>query len=108
MNGSNHMASEVLKAACNVSSEISKSAEAFFTIGQMAQHYKVTLRALRFYESSGLIHPKRRGTTRLYGAQERQRLEMILRGRQLGFSLAEIHEFIDMPGHIANAIDLVA
>jgi DNA-binding transcriptional MerR regulator len=106
MNGSHLVGDNTLKASLDASDNISQSAEALFTIGQMAEQYKITLRALRFYESSGLIHPKRRGTTRLYSAVDRQRLEMILRGRQLGFSLAEIHEFIDTPNKVTNAIDL--
>jgi DNA-binding transcriptional MerR regulator len=64
------------------------------TIGKMAEQFNVTLRALRFYESSGLLTPQRRGTTRFYNSSDCQRLEMILRGRQLGFTLTEIRDFI--------------
>jgi len=105
MNGSDLTGSGASEAS-EAGNGISQNAEAPFTIGQMADHYKITLRTLRFYESSGLIHPKRFGTKRLYSALDRQRLEMILRGRQLGFSLAEIHEFIDTPHNAAKAVDL--
>jgi hypothetical protein len=57
MNGSDLIGRDACKASLEASDEISKSTETLFTIGRMAQEYKITLRALRFYESSGLIHP---------------------------------------------------
>lgn len=60
------------------------------TIGDMARRYGVTLRALRFYEDRGLIHPYRQGTARYYDAATRNRLETILKGKQLGFTLGQI------------------
>jgi DNA-binding transcriptional MerR regulator len=65
-----------------------------FTIGAMARDFEISLRALRFYEDRGLLHPIRRGSTRFYTAADRQHLEMILRGKRLGFTLAEIHDLI--------------
>jgi len=64
------------------------------TIGEMAREFGVTLRTLRFYEDRNLIHPRRAGNTRYYGGPDRVRLEMILKGKQLGFTLAEISELI--------------
>ena len=49
-----------------------------FKIGDLAREFGVTLRTLRFYEDRGLIHPGRSGTTRLYGAQDRERLMEVL------------------------------
>jgi DNA-binding transcriptional MerR regulator len=69
--------------------------ELLFTIGTMARDFSISLRALRFYEDRGLLHPIRRGSTRLYTEADRQHLELILRGKRLGFTLAEIHEIID-------------
>lgn len=61
----------------------------------MSKAYGVTLRTLRFYEKKGLINPRRAGRLRFYDSNERKRLEMILLGKELGFSLAEIKEAID-------------
>src|SRR5215831_14341737 len=67
-----------------------------FTIRQLTKEFSVTARTLRFYEDEGLIAPARRGQTRLYSARDRARIILILRGRRLGFSLAEIREVLDM------------
>ncbi|MGL6044164.1 MAG: MerR family transcriptional regulator [Sandaracinobacteroides sp.] len=67
-----------------------------FTITDLAREFGVTSRTLRFYEDEGLIHPSRRGTTRLYSRGDRARLAWILRGRSVGFSLADIRELLDM------------
>ena len=65
-----------------------------FSIRQMANAYGVTLRALRFYEDRGLISPVRRGYARLYDPPTRSRLQLILKGKQLGFTLTEIREML--------------
>lgn len=70
--------------------------QAVFTITDLAREFGVTPRTLRFYEDEGLIHPKRRGTTRLYSRADRARLAWILRGRSVGFSLADIRDLLDM------------
>ena len=64
------------------------------TIGDVARIYNVSLRTLRFYEDKGLIEPRRQGTARYYSARDRIRLELILKGKRLGFTLAEIFELI--------------
>lgn len=66
----------------------------FFTIGDLAREFDVTLRALRFYEDKGLLSPRREGLTRLYSAAERARLAIILKGKKLGFTLAEIKAMV--------------
>ena len=66
------------------------SAEALMTIGEVAREFGMTLRALRFYEAKRLIKPERHGATRLYGRHDRERITLILTGRRLGFTLAEI------------------
>jgi DNA-binding transcriptional MerR regulator len=63
-----------------------------FTIGDLARDFGLTPRALRFYESKGMLQPKRRGLTRLYSAADRARLALILQGKELGLSLREIRE----------------
>jgi len=67
-----------------------------FTIRQLTKEFGVTARALRFYEEEGLIAPSRRGQTRLYAARDRARIALILRGRRVGFSLAELRELLDL------------
>ncbi|MCS0495471.1 MerR family DNA-binding transcriptional regulator [Ancylobacter sp. MQZ15Z-1] len=66
----------------------------FFTIGDLAREFGVTLRALRFYEDKGLLAPRREGLTRLYSVAERDRLAIILKGKKLGFTLAEIKAMV--------------
>jgi len=64
------------------------------TIGEMAAKFGVSLRTLRFYEDRKLLRPRRDGTARIYGPGDRMRLQMILKGKQLGFTLTEIGELI--------------
>jgi DNA-binding transcriptional MerR regulator len=64
------------------------------SISDMARIYGVSLRTLRFYEDRGLLSPNRQGTARFYNATNRMRLELILKGKRLGFTLAEIQELI--------------
>lgn len=65
-----------------------------YTISDLARMYDVSLRTLRFYEDKGLLHPRRQGTARYYRTADRIRLELILKGKRLGFTLAEIFELI--------------
>jgi DNA-binding transcriptional MerR regulator len=67
---------------------------AVFTIGELARDFGVTLRALRFYENKGLLSPQREGLNRLYSRQDRSRLALILKGKKLGFTLAEIQQMV--------------
>jgi len=67
-----------------------------FSISDLCAEFAVTPRALRFYEDEGLIAPERRGTQRIYSHADRARLAWILRGKRVGFSLAEIKEMIDL------------
>lgn len=66
------------------------------SITDLCDEFAITPRALRFYEDEGLIAPERRGTTRIYSHRDRARLAWILRGKRVGFSLAEIREMIDL------------
>lgn len=66
-----------------------------FTIGDLAREFGVTLRALRFYETRGLLDPLRDGASRLYSRRDRARLKMILMGKSVGFSLNDIKEMLD-------------
>ncbi len=67
-----------------------------YSITDLAAEFGVTARALRFYEDEGLIAPERIGLARVYSKRDRARLAWILRGKRVGFSLAEIREMIDL------------
>ena len=67
-----------------------------WTITELAEEFGITLRAIRHYEDVGLISPERRGTSRVFHARDRIRLQLILRGRRLGFSLPEIRTIVNM------------
>src|SRR6188768_3981207 len=67
-----------------------------YTISDLCEEFRVTPRALRFYEDEGLISPRRQGLSRVYSWRDRARLAWILRGKRVGFSLAEIREMIDL------------
>ncbi len=67
-----------------------------WTIAEVAEQFGITHRTVRHYEDLGLIAPERRGTTRVYHRRDRTRLNLILRGKRLGFPLEEIRTIIDM------------
>ena len=67
-----------------------------FTIRQLCLEFKCTPRALRFYEDKGLLNPARDGMNRVYSYRDRARLVLILRGKRVGLSLAEIGEILDL------------
>ena len=64
--------------------------------GELAKDLGVTPRALRFYETKGLLAPRRVGARRVYDYRDRARLNLILRGKRLGFSLSDISEYLDL------------
>lgn len=67
-----------------------------FLIGELSKEFDVTTRTIRFYESEGLLAPLREGQKRIYSDQDRVNLKLILRGKRLGFSLAESKDLIDL------------
>ena len=67
-----------------------------YSIGELAEEFGVTSRALRLYEEEGLLDPQREGTRRIYNERNRVRLRLILRGKRLGWSLSEIRESFDL------------
>ena len=74
------------------------SAQSEMTISQMSRLFGVSLRTLRFYEDRGLIKPRREGNARFYRGADRVRMEMILKGKKLGFTLTEIQDLIGGKG----------
>ncbi|NVK23286.1 MAG: MerR family DNA-binding transcriptional regulator [Gammaproteobacteria bacterium] len=70
--------------------------EQTFSISELAKEFDVTTRSIRFYEDQGLLAPTRKGQTRIYYPKDRVRLKLILRGKRLGFSLAETKNIFDL------------
>lgn len=68
--------------------------QGLYTINDLSRECGVTLRALRFYESKSLLNPQRIGSSRLYNEEDRRRLKLILKGKQLGFTLREIVDLV--------------
>ena len=67
-----------------------------FTIGELAEEFGLTLRAIRFYEDEGLLTPTRAGQARIFTRRDRAKLQLIMRGKRLGFSIAEIRDFLHL------------
>ncbi|MCG6857516.1 MAG: MerR family transcriptional regulator [Salaquimonas sp.] len=76
--------------------ECPQSRDETFRIGDLAREFDITLRTLRFYEDRGLIQPRREGSTRLYCEEDRARLRVILLAKQVGFSLVDIQEVLNI------------
>ncbi len=78
----------------------------YFTITELTREFGVSTRTLRFYEDEGLLHPLRRGRTRLFRPADRHLMRQVLRGKRLGFSISEIREIIQMykepPGEVGQ------
>jgi DNA-binding transcriptional MerR regulator len=70
--------------------------EALYSIGDLAGEFAISTRAIRFYEIKGLINPRRVGANRVYTRRDRARLQLILRGKRLGFSLDEVAEYLNL------------
>ncbi len=70
--------------------------EELYSIAGLAKEFNISTRTIRFYESKGLISPRRVGGTRVFSKRDRARLILILRGKRLGFSLKDIHEYLSL------------
>ncbi|ELC7281770.1 MerR family DNA-binding transcriptional regulator [Aeromonas veronii] len=70
--------------------------EITYSISELAHEFDVTPRTIRYYEDEGLLTPLREGQTRIYSHRDKIRLKLTLRGKRLGFSLAEIRKLFDM------------
>jgi len=77
-----------------------------YTITELTREFGISTRTLRFYEDEGLVHPERRGRTRLFRPSDRRIIQNILRGRRIGFTIAEIREIIlayrEPPGELGQ------
>jgi DNA-binding transcriptional MerR regulator len=79
----------------DVETPVAVSVPELLSIREMADQFDVTPRALRFYESKGLLSPTRDRGARVYAPADQQHLALILKGQKLGFTLAEISQMID-------------
>jgi DNA-binding transcriptional MerR regulator len=75
---------------------IDKTERTEFSISELAREFDVTPRAIRFYETEGLLAPRREGQRRIYTPRDRTRLKLTRRGKRLGLTLSEIRELIEM------------
>ena len=73
-----------------------RAPERTFSIRQLCTEFGATARALRFYEDRGLLFPGRDGQNRVYSSRDRARLALIMQGKRLGFSLADLRELLDL------------
>jgi DNA-binding transcriptional MerR regulator len=83
-------------AAPSAKAAAQRDTQRIYSIAELAREFAITPRTIRFYEDEGLIKPRRQGMTRLYSTADRAKLTWILRGKRLGFSLAEIKELMDL------------
>jgi len=77
-------------------SMIKETIKANFSIGDLSKEFDITTRSIRFYEDQGLLMPTRKGKTRIYNQRDKVRLKLILRGKRLGFSLAETGSLFEL------------
>jgi DNA-binding transcriptional MerR regulator len=75
---------------------INITSQANYSIGELSKEFDITTRSIRFYEDQGLLTPTRKGQTRIYNQGDRVRLKLILRGKRLGFSLAETGRLFEL------------
>jgi len=85
-----------MPVAAPAASQTQRDPQRIYSIAELAREFAITARTIRFYEDEGLIKPRRQGLTRLYSVGDRTRLGWILRGKRLGFTLAEIKELLDL------------
>jgi DNA-binding transcriptional MerR regulator len=67
-----------------------------YSISDLSKEFDITTRSIRFYEDQGLLSPTRKGQTRIYNQGDKVRLKLILRGKRLGFSLAETGRLFEL------------
>src|SRR5208337_423703 len=94
MSGTSSLGYSRTAGARGKASPESESKPGELTISQMSRHFGVSLRTLRFYEDRGLITPRRKGAARFYRPSDKVRMETILKGKKLGFTLTEMAELV--------------
>lgn len=85
-------------AQASASMKADETGETLYGIADLAAHFDISQRTIRFYEDKGLISPRRVGTQRIYTETDRQRLSLILRAKAIGSKLSEIRTFLELFG----------
>jgi DNA-binding transcriptional MerR regulator len=80
----------------NIKNESHNRTGTIYSISDLSQRFDITTRAIRFYESEGLLSPERQGQKRLYNQRDYTTLKLILRGKRLGWTLAQSRQLIQM------------
>ena len=97
---------------CSLNRADGRPLREYYSITELTREFGISTRTLRFYEDEGLIHPMRRGRTRLFRPSDRHLVRQIIRGRRLGFSINEIREIIQMyrepPGEVGQLKLMIA
>lgn len=78
------------------------NAKTEFSINELAREFDLTQRALRFYESRGLLSPARNGRRRIFSRQDRDRLALIIKGKKLGLTLTEVTGMVEAEAGCAS------
>ena len=82
------------------------------TIGALSVRSGVNIETIRYYERIGLLPapPRSQGGHRLYSPEHRKRLVFIRRSRELGFTLDEIRNLLNLMGggHTCGEVQAVA
>ncbi len=86
------------RAKARVEAHDADAAPEFFSIAELADAFGLTHRAIRFYESKGLLTPARLNGARIYTRRDRARLHIIVRAKALGYSLDEVRDYLDLYG----------
>jgi len=81
-----------------VAAHRSDDAGDLFGIAELCRDFGISPRAIRFYEDKGLLAPRRVNGTRVYTRRDKARLQLILRAKAIGSSLAEIKHYLDLYG----------
>jgi len=87
-----------------------QNSEETYSISDLSKEFDITTRSIRFYEDQGLVSPTRNGQTRIYTKRDKVRLKLILRGKRLGFTLAEtgrLFELYDADKSSANQLNIM-
>ncbi len=80
----------------NIKNQSHNRGDTIYSISDLSQRFDITTRAIRFYESEGLLSPERQGQKRLYNQRDYTTLKLILRGKRLGWTLAQSRQLIQM------------
>lgn len=71
--------------------------KSLLTIGKLASASNVNIETVRFYERKGILkQPKKQGAFRYYPEEYISRIRFVKRSQELGFTLKETQELLDL------------